>query len=414
MDNNNFIIENMDNPHELERMYRKDPEDFKKAFYYAWEQNADSQVLKAWYERLYFKERVNKEESGSLKNSFFIMMILAILSGISSRVLLHFVEKNAITPINMIFGVVPFIAGYFMLNNKSGKKIAFTIMAILIVTAIYINILPKDYRDTVILAYLHLPVFLWALLGFAFVGKKYNVNSTRLAYLKFNGEFLILYGIMAISGMILTLISTNLFAFVRVDIYEFYFKNVVLFGATALALVATHLVARNMKLAKNIAPYIAKIFSPIVLITLVFYLVAVIVSGENTFIDRNFLMRFNAILLFVLVVTIFSITESSSREKRGISHYINFTLILVALIIDSIALSSIVFRLSSYGITPNRIAVLGVNLVVWSNLIWIMLSYIKFLKNKDGIEVVQKAITKYLPIYGLWAAIVVIIFPIIF
>lgn len=29
MDINNLIIENMDNPHELERMYRKDPKVFK-------------------------------------------------------------------------------------------------------------------------------------------------------------------------------------------------------------------------------------------------------------------------------------------------------------------------------------------------------------------------------------------------
>ncbi|EEL82597.1 hypothetical protein bcere0028_17200 [Bacillus cereus AH1271] len=32
MDINNLIIENMDNPHELERMYRKDPKAFKKSF----------------------------------------------------------------------------------------------------------------------------------------------------------------------------------------------------------------------------------------------------------------------------------------------------------------------------------------------------------------------------------------------
>ncbi len=30
MNDQNLIIENMDNPHELERMYRKDPKAFKK------------------------------------------------------------------------------------------------------------------------------------------------------------------------------------------------------------------------------------------------------------------------------------------------------------------------------------------------------------------------------------------------
>ena len=62
MDINNLIIENMDNPHELERMYRKDPKAFRKSFSQAWDENLDSQVLAAWYERLHFKETANKEK----------------------------------------------------------------------------------------------------------------------------------------------------------------------------------------------------------------------------------------------------------------------------------------------------------------------------------------------------------------
>lgn len=52
----NLIIKNIANPHELERMFRKEPEVFKKSLSSAWEQNPDSQVLAVWYERLYFKE----------------------------------------------------------------------------------------------------------------------------------------------------------------------------------------------------------------------------------------------------------------------------------------------------------------------------------------------------------------------
>lgn len=130
--------------------------------------------------------------------------------------------------------------------------------------------------------------------------------------------------------------------------------------------------------------------------------------------DRDFLLSFSGVLLTVLAVTIFSITESGKDEKKNISDYINFALIILALIIDSVALSAIVFRLSSYGITPNRIAVLGVNLLVWANLIWIMISYMRFLQKKSGPSTIQDAVTKYLPIYGLWAAFVAFAFPLIF
>ncbi|ANP80957.1 DUF4153 domain-containing protein [Bacillus sp. B25(2016b)] len=414
MNINNLIVKHMDNPHELEKMYRKDPKAFKKAFSQAWDQNPDSQILGAWYERLHFKEKVNKEKTSLFQKGFLFMGLLAILAGISTRIIFHFVEQEAIAPINLAFGVIPFIAAYFVYNNKPKKSIIYSLIALFLVSGVYLNTLPINYKDSTILAYLHLPIFLWVLVGLAFTGNEYSKGGTRLAYIKFNLEYCLLYGSMAVSGMILAIFTMRLFSFVDLDIGEFYFSNVVLFGAAALAIVAAYLVSMNLKLAKNITPYISKIFSPLVLITLLIYLITVIWVGKNPFLDRNFLMAFNGILLGVLAVTIFSIVESDSDEKKNISDYINFSLIVLALIIDTVALSAIVFRLSSYGITPNRLAVLGVNILIWANLIWIMFSYMRFLQNKSGPTAIQDAITKYLPIYGLWAAFVIFTSPIIF
>lgn len=414
MDINNRIIENIANLPELERMFRKDPEAFKNSFLYAWEQNPDSQVLAVWNERLNFKEIENKEKNPLLQKDFLTMGVLAILAGISTRVILHLIEQGTITPINLIFGILPFIAAYFVYNKNLEKKVLYALVSLFLISVVYLNLLPLEQKDSIILAYLHLPIFLWVLVGLAFTGNEYALVSTRLAYLKFNGEFCIVYASMAISGMLLTALTMQLFNFVGMDISEFYFKNVVLFGAAALAIVATYLVSRNLKLAKNIAPYIAKIFSPLVLVTLLVYLITAIGVGKNPFMDRNFLIVFNGILLSVLAVTIFSITESGREAKKNISDYINFVLIVLALIIDSVALSAIVFRLSSYGITPNRLAVLGVNILIWFNLIWIMFSYRGFLQNKTGPTIIQNAVTKYLPVYGLWAAFVTFTFPIIF
>lgn len=414
MDTNHLISENIENPHELERLFRKDPKSFKNSFLYVWEQNRNSPVLAVWNERLHFMEEENTEKPFLLGKGFISMGILAILAGIITRVIFHFVEQEAIAPINLAFGILPFIAAYFIYNNSPNKKVLYSLISLFLVSVIYLNFLPLDYKDSILLAYLHLPIFLWVLVGGAYTGNDYSKGHSRLAYLKFNLEFGILYGSMAVSGMLLALLTMMLFSFVGLDIEDFYFRNIVLFGAAGLSIVATHLVSKNLKLAKNITPFLAKIFSPLVLVTLVVYLITVIWVGNNPFIDRNFLLAFNGILFFVLVVTIFSITESSTEEKKNIFDYINVALIVLALIIDSVALSAIVFRLSSYGITPNRLAVLGVNLLIWANLIWIMLSYIRFLRNKTGPSTIQNAITKYLPIYGLWAAFVTFVFPILF
>lgn len=410
----NSISKNIANPRELERLFREDPKAFKKSFSHAWEQNPDSPVLAAWYERLNFKEAAHTEKTSLLQKGFLFMGILAILAGISTRIIFHFVEQEAIAPINLAFGILPFIAAYFVYKNNPPKKVLYTLALMFLLSGLYLNMLPSNHNDSIILAYLHLPIFLWGLIGLAFIGNEYGIGSTRLAYLKFNLEFCILYASMAISGMLLAALTMQLFSFVGLDIEDFYFRNVVLFGAAALAIVATYLVSMNLKLAKNITPYIAKIFSPLVLATLLVYLITVIWVGKNPFLDRNFLLVFNGILFSVLAVTIFSITESGTDKKKNISDYISFALIILALIIDSVALSAIVFRLSSYGITPNRIAVLGVNILIWGNLIWIMVSYMRFLQNKTGPSTIQDAVTKYLPVYVLWAAFVTFTFPLIF
>jgi hypothetical protein len=342
------------------------------------------------------------------------MSILAILAGICSRIIFHFVENELIAPINLVFGVLPFISAYFVYKSKPNKRILYSLAFLFLVSGLYLNRLPLKLTDTVTLAYLHLPFFLWILVGLAFTGNGYKLGRERLAYVKFNSEFAILYISMAISGVVLTGLTMGLFQFVGMDISEFYFKNIVLFGAVALAVVATHLASSNLKIAKNITPYIARIFSPLVLATLVIFLITTVWVGENPFTDRDFLLTFNGVLLCVLAVTIFSISESRSDEKKTIWDMVNFSLIVLALIIDSVALSSIIFRLTSYGITPNRIAVLGVNILVWAHLIWIMLAYLRFLRKEAGPSAIQDAITKYLPIYGAWAAFVVFAFPYLF
>lgn len=414
MDNKNFIIENLTKPHDLEKLYRDEPEVFKRSFQSAYEQNSSSEVLAVWFERLNYSEAGATEKSGHIQKDFYVMGVLAILAGISTWLIMHFADRDMIAPVNLLFGIIPFICAYFAYRSKPERKLIYIIAGLMAGSIVYMNLLPMDNKDTILLAYLHLPVFLWMVMGFAFAGDDYKQGNARLSFLKFNGEFFILYAAMAISGMVLAALTIQLFSIAGFDISEFYFENIVLFGAAALSVVASYLVTTNLKIAKSIAPYIAKIFSPLVLVTLVAYLIIVVSTGKNPFIDRNFLLAFNGILFSVLAVTIYSITESGKDDKKNFSDYVNLALIAAALIIDGVALSAIVFRLTSYGITPNRVAVLGVNILIFVNLIWIISAYSKFIGNKRGPVVVQDAVTKYLPIYGAWAAFVTFAFPLIF
>lgn len=191
-------------------------------------------------------------------------------------------------------------------------------------------------------------------------------------------------------------------------------ENIVLFGASSLSVVGFYLASRNLSITKNIAPIIARIFGPLVLLTLIGFLFTMILSGKSPFSDREFLLFFNIILIVVLAVSIFSISERKTAESKNIFDYSSALLIALAVIIDFIALSAILLRLTTYGISANRIAVLGINTIILVHLFWILYATTRFLQGKAQPTAIQSAITTYLPIYGIWAAIVTFTFPIIF
>ena len=130
--------------------------------------------------------------------------------------------------------------------------------------------------------------------------------------------------------------------------------------------------------------------------------------------DRDFLISFNVILFVVLAITIYLITERSPKQSAQFMDGINFALIICALIINAIALIAMVFRLTSFGITPNRLASFVINMLIMMHLVRIGIANLSFLQHKSSIERVQKAVTSWLPIYGLWALIVILSFPFIF
>ncbi|HYN89105.1 MAG TPA: hypothetical protein VER55_11270, partial [Ardenticatenaceae bacterium] len=85
-----------------------------------------------------------------------------------------------------------------------------------------------------------------------------------------------------------------------------------------------------------------------------------------------------------------------------------------ALLADAVALWAIGARITEFGFSPNRVAVLGVNVILLVNLVWSAVLYIRFLSGRGSFAALERWQTNYLPIYAAWAAIVVIVFPPLF
>ncbi|RPI73713.1 MAG: hypothetical protein EHM47_05520, partial [Ignavibacteriales bacterium] len=280
---------------------------------------------------------------------------------------------------------------------------------------IFINFLPDvEKSDTLILSCIHLLLFLWVVLGFVFVSEGRNNNEKRLGYLRYNGDLIVITTLILIAGGILTGITIGLFELIGFNIERFYFEYIVVFALAAVPIVGTFLIQTNPQLVGKVSPVIAKIFSPLVLIMLVIYLAAILYSGKDPYNDREFLLIFNGLLIGVMAIIFFSVAETSKAIKSLTGIRVLFLLSVATVIVNGIALSAILFRISEWGITPNRAAVLGGNILILINLLLVTAQLFRVLSKKINITVVGNTISFYLPIYFIWTIIVTFIFPFIF
>ena len=415
------ILDAANDPKELERLYRKAPGPFSKALALALETVPDHLLLQAWHERLSPVEPpVSHPEAPpnpTIRSELGLALGLAIVAtGIAK--LPHFISNlpaERFYPPNL-----PAIAGimfltFFAVQRNVRPLSTCALIATIVGVAVYLNFLPNPYQsDTSTLAMAHAPFFYWSLIGVAFLGGAWGQRSGRMDYLRFNGKLLIHHTIIMTGGMVLTAVTIAMFSLLNLRIDEWYMQNIGLFGALAAPLVATLLITRVIKDRFRLAPLLAKTFSPLFLVMVSVYLITILVNRQSPFTDRGFLIAFNLLMGLVLGMSILSISERKPDQPINVFDSINLGLVAITLLVDMIALAAILFRLSSYGFTPNRIAVLGANLIVFCHLAGILYHYACFIKKRGKLITVETWIVRFLPLYSLWSLTVIIILPLLF
>lgn len=407
------IINNLDNPRQLEVLYRENKAAFRKAFNLVYPGIRDKTPARIWHERLNFE---HDEISWGTTGELLFVIAASFLAGLAAKIpAFTAVSEEYFYPRNSSFVVFPFLTAYFAWKQKLHVNKWLVSAVIFLVSVIYMNLLPDEKRsDTVILACIHMPLFLWAVLGFTFTGEKPGDLRRRLDFLRYNGDLVVMTTIILISGALLTGVTLGLFELIDIKIEEFYFQYIAVWGAAAAPIVGTYLVRTNPQLVSKISPVIARIFSPLVLVMLVIYLAAVMYTGEDPYNDREFLLVFNLLLIGVMAIILFSIAETTKKSAGKAGTLLLAGLSLVTVIVNVIALSAILFRINEWGITPNRLAVLGGNILMLTNLLMVTFRMFRAIRNEDETEGVEKSIASFLPVYAIWTIAVTFIFPLLF
>ncbi len=399
-------------PLDLEQAYHNDPAAFRVWLDATFAAQPESVLLQAWHARLHYQEHLRPQTAN---NSLLYTVLIATLAWAFAKLPAYVtLEAEWFYPRFIPFAVIAGLVSWFMVNHPRDRKLMLQGSGALGALLAVLLLLPHDFgSDSVIMALIHLPLLLCSILGYVFGAGRWRDINQRVGYIRYGGEMLILAALVLAGGGVLTALTLALFNVIGIELSEWFFEYVVLWGGMSAPLVATWLWDQVLQRQSRLAPMIANVFSPLFLLMTLAYLLALLSEQRSPFEDREFLIVFNALLLIVWAITVFSVIGRGDRPSRLLD-LTNLSLVAVTLVIDSIALAAILYRTAEFGITPNRVAVTGANLLIFVHLVWILVEYLKAFQRGGSAQVLTTTIARYLPVYTGWALFVVLLLPLLF
>ena len=310
--------------------------------------------------------------------------------------------------------VLPFLAGYFARRRRidlRGWMVAATPFAL---AALVINLYPYDAdSDTEILVALHLPVVLWFVVAFPYMGGTIRSHARRMDFVRFTGEWFIYYVLIALGGGVLMGLTAGILEPTGVDVDRIA-EWVLPAGAAGAVVVAAWLVESKQRVVENMAPVLSMLFTPLFAVMLACAAVVYAVTGLGEAFDRELLSVFDALLVVVLGLVLYGISAREASASPNWMDGVQLVAVVFALVLDAMVLGAMIARIGDLGFTPNRTAALGLNLVLLANLAGAALLSARFLRRRSTLHRLERWQTTYLPVFALWAAAVVVVLPPLF
>ncbi|MEX2126068.1 MAG: permease prefix domain 1-containing protein [Woeseia sp.] len=320
---------------------------------------------------------------------------------------------------NLSLFVLPVLTGYFVWKRGPDPATRRWMAAAFVVAAVFANVYsfspgfsPGGYTE--ILTAMHLPIALWLVVGIAYAGGRWRDGGGRMDFIRFSGELFIYYVLIALGGAVLTGFMVAMFEAIGIDTEPFFTRWMLPCGALGAVVIGSWLVEAKQSVIENMAPVLTRLFTPLFAIVLLAFLATMTWIGRGIDFHRDMIIAFDLLLAVVLGLLLYSISARDPRAAPDAFDVLQVVLVISALLVDTVALWAIATRISEFGFSPNRVAALGENVILLVNLAWSAVLYVRFLRGRGSFAGLERWQTAYLPVYAVWAAIVVIVFPPLF
>ncbi|MGB4778345.1 permease prefix domain 1-containing protein [Microbacterium sp.] len=320
---------------------------------------------------------------------------------------------------NVALLVLPFLAVLFLVRRRAGVGTVAVVAASFVVAALVVNGYPFEPRGaTLLLTVVHTAVVLWLVVGVAYVGGDWRSGSARMDFIRFTGEWFVYLVLIGLGGALLQGLAVALFHAVGLSVDWFLAEWMIPCGFAGAIVVAGWLVEAKQSVIENIAPVLARIFTPLFALLLIAFVVVTVWQGRIAMADgiqvfgqRDQLILFDVVLIVVLGLLLYSMSARDPLAPAGWFEVLQLVLVVAALAVDAIVLFAMVERIGSFGMSPNKLASLGLNLILLVNLAVAAWLQVAFLRRRVAFARLDAWQTSYVPIYFVWAVAVAVVFP---
>ena len=120
-----------------------------------------------------------------------------------------------------LFALVP-LAAYFAYRRRLRPAGIGVIAALFVIGGLAANVYPlADHSQSVVLTAIHLPLALWLVVGFAYVGGDWRADRKRMDFIRFTGEWLVYFVLISIGGSLLVAVTIGVFDAIGIEISDF-------------------------------------------------------------------------------------------------------------------------------------------------------------------------------------------------
>lgn len=437
------LPEHLQNPEALESIYRQalqrgEEKLFREAVETLFAQNPSNLLLAAWHYRLAEEEEAPRPTAGRLSGRWLWAVAFALLNGLAFWWLSDMYE-----PARQARQHIPFLLLYwapiaatcilgflYLTGNRFPRRLLALLGALALVSAYayfadFLISRPRFWQQYLTLGAIHLIPLAWSSVAI-YVLKGQADAKSRVAFLAKSLEAVVLGGL---SGAVLGIFTgVTLALFSTLNLHDTFFdqlQRVLMFGGAGcipvLAVAAVYEPLRRLREQTfaalfRITTLLLRVFLLPSILILLTYVVLIPFHFTEPFYNREALIAYN-VMLFAVVALLMGTTPV---EEGGLSpwmgHWLRrgrLALAVFAEIISLYALAAIIFRTWWDGFTPNRITVIGWNLI---NIALLGVLLIREWRSGDAgwVAAAHRTFAQAMPAYAVWSLLLMVALPLLF